>query len=43
MKLAEGEFQETNKNISARFYHPLVHTIFKPRSRLTSKTEIVIY
>ena len=43
MKLAEGEFQETNKNISARFNHPLVHAIFEPRSRLTSKTEIVIY
>ena len=43
MKLAEDEFQETNKNISARFYPPLVHTIFEPRSRLTSKTETVIY
>ena len=43
MKLAEGEFQKTNKNISARFYHPLVHTVFEPRRRLTSKTEIVIY
>ena len=43
MKLADGELQETNKNVSARFYQPLVHTIFEPRSRLTSKTEIIIY
>ena len=43
MKLAEGELQETNKNISARLYHPLIHPIFEPRSRLTGKTEIVIY
>ena len=43
MKLADSEFKETNKNISAGFYHPSVHTIFEPWSRLASKTEIFIY